>query len=64
MDHSDHKLLIEANNTDDPNMKVALIAVFHYLNLSKNYSRTNKPFNALLGETYEYELDDVRMVSE
>ena len=33
-------------------MKCVLIAMFHYLNLAKVYNRTNKPFNALLGETY------------
>lgn len=64
MDHSEHHLISEANHLDNSHMRCVYIAVFHYLNLAKNYNRTNKPFNALLGETYEYVKDDIKMMAE
>jgi len=37
---------------------LASIAVFQYLIFGRNYLRSNKPFNSLKGETYEYVGDD------
>lgn len=40
------------------------MAAFAVSALSSNWLRMNKPFNPLLGETYELTQDDVRMICE
>ena len=47
-------LLHQASTTDDPCLKLAYIAGFITADLSTNINRILKPFNPILGETYEY----------
>lgn len=46
-------LLTTANESEDPIERMELVAAFAVGGLSNNSDRMNKPFNPLLGETYE-----------
>jgi len=60
------KLLEAANNSPDPIERMELVCAFAVGGLSNNADRMNKPFNPLLGETYEFAQDDTgyRIVCE
>lgn len=45
-------------------MRLAKIGMFYYLNNAKNYYWTYKPFNPLLGETFELENEDSKTIVE
>jgi len=43
-----------ANSRTDPGAQIQFVAAFALSNYSSTIGRTGKPFNPLLGETYEY----------
>uniref|UniRef100_A0A131Z0W0 Oxysterol-binding protein n=1 Tax=Rhipicephalus appendiculatus TaxID=34631 RepID=A0A131Z0W0_RHIAP len=59
-------LLVQADEATDPIDRIELVTAFAVSALSSNLERLSKPFNPLLGETYELVRDDVgfRMVCE
>ena len=46
--------LTKANNEKDEFKRLAYVFSFFTMNLTKTLNRSKKPFNPLLGETYEY----------
>ena len=53
------ELLDKASEVDDPFMRMVYIAAFAVSSYSSTYTRAGtKPFNPLLGETYECVRDD------
>lgn len=46
------------------NSRIEWIATFAVSALASNYERMGKPFNPLLGETYELERPDFRILCE
>ncbi|XP_076437583.1 oxysterol-binding protein-related protein 1-like [Babylonia areolata] len=60
------QLLQTAAHTDDPVLRMQYVAAFAVSSISSNWERIGKPFNPLLGETYELERHDIgfRMMSE
>jgi hypothetical protein len=59
-----HKLLENAALEDDPHMRIAMVAAFTTVQYYSIPNRTLKPFNPLLGETYEYVCKDFKFLSE
>lgn len=59
-----HDLLIRAATEQDAGMRIALIACFAVSGYSVTSHRHMKPFNPLLGETFELERDGFRLISE
>lgn len=59
-------LLEKANNSEDPVNRMEYVAAFAVAAISSNWERLGKPFNPLLGETFELyrEEDDIRIVTE
>ncbi|CAB3386943.1 Hypothetical predicted protein [Cloeon dipterum] len=57
-------LLRVASEQEDPVDRMKYVAAFAVSALSSNWERLGKPFNPLLGETYELERDDFRVVCE
>lgn len=53
-----------ANREEDPFKRIGYIAAFQFLNMGRNYFRSHKPFNSLLGETFEYVCDDYKILVE
>ncbi|XP_015913961.1 oxysterol-binding protein-related protein 1 [Parasteatoda tepidariorum] len=51
MEYSD--LLEKANNSDSPVERMEYVAAFACASVASNWDRLGKPFNPLLGETYE-----------
>lgn len=60
--HSD--IIERACAVNDPQLRLALIACFAISQYSKTPNRTMKPFNPLLGETFEFETKGFRCISE
>ena len=58
------RCLRKANQTEDPYMKLGLIASNFFLIHSFVINRNKKPFNSLLGETCDFQDEDLRVVSE
>uniref|UniRef100_A0A1E1X3D1 Oxysterol-binding protein n=1 Tax=Amblyomma aureolatum TaxID=187763 RepID=A0A1E1X3D1_9ACAR len=60
------ELLVQADEAADPIDRIELVTAFAVSALASNLERLSKPFNPLLGETYELVRDDVgfRMVCE
>ena len=50
---SQYELLNIANDNDDPCMRIAYVMAFFFSYLSTTINRIKKPFNPLLGETFE-----------
>ena len=57
-------LLRSAPDLDDPVLRLQHVATFAVSALASNYLRMGKPFNPLLGETYQLEQDGFRIVCE
>lgn len=59
-------LLDRADECSDPIMRMQYVAAFAVSSISNNIDRLSKPFNPLLGETYEFVRDDLpfRYMSE
>ncbi|XP_059473357.1 oxysterol-binding protein-related protein 2 isoform X3 [Neocloeon triangulifer] len=58
------RLLRTAAEQEDPVDRMKYVAAFAVSALSSNWDRLGKPFNPLLGETYELERDDFRVICE
>ncbi|XP_071144219.1 oxysterol-binding protein-related protein 1-like isoform X2 [Mytilus edulis] len=60
------KLLEQANLSDDPVERLSYVSAFAVSSISSNWERIGKPFNPLLGETYEFSRPDLgfKIVSE
>lgn len=60
------QLLKTASTTDDPLLRMQYVAAFAVSAISSNWERIGKPFNPMLGETYEFERSDIgfRLISE
>ncbi|XP_076349710.1 oxysterol-binding protein-related protein 2-like isoform X2 [Tachypleus tridentatus] len=52
-------LLQKANECDDPLDRIQYVAAFAVSALASNWERLGKPFNPLLGETYELVREDI-----
>ncbi|CAF1024260.1 unnamed protein product [Adineta steineri] len=52
-------LLDKADECTDPIMRMQYVAAFAASSIASNIDRLSKPFNPLLGETYEYASDDL-----
>lgn len=57
-------LLKEAADAADSNMRTTLIGAYVMSQLSSVSEGFNKPFNPLLGETYELQTDEFRFIAE
>uniref|UniRef100_A0A8D8TVJ2 Oxysterol-binding protein n=2 Tax=Cacopsylla melanoneura TaxID=428564 RepID=A0A8D8TVJ2_9HEMI len=57
-------LLTKASEETDPVIRLQYVSAFAVSAVSSNWERLGKPFNPLLGETYELERDDFRVVCE
>lgn len=57
-------LLNTASDLSDPVERMQYICAFAVSALASNWDRLGKPFNPLLGETYELERDDYRVICE
>nr|CAD7450088.1 unnamed protein product [Timema bartmani]CAD7463653.1 unnamed protein product [Timema tahoe] len=55
------QLLRKASEEPDPNKRMQLVAAFAVSALASNWERLGKPFNPLLGETYELEREEFRV---
>ncbi|KAH8272849.1 hypothetical protein KR018_004387, partial [Drosophila ironensis] len=58
------QLLEEAAHQDNPADRMKYVAAFAVSALASNWERLGKPFNPLLGETYELQRDGYRIVCE
>ena len=58
------ELLQIAAHQSDPVKRLEYVAAFVISSLSSNWDRLGKPFNPLLGETYEIQREHFRMVAE
>lgn len=58
------QLLQIAAHQSDPVQRLQYVTAFVISSLSSNWDRLGKPFNPLLGETYEIEREGFRMVAE
>lgn len=63
-DLSYYSILIKAAAQEDRYLRHALVACFTVSGYADSYKRTMKPFNPLLGETFELEKDGFRAISE
>lgn len=61
-----HSLLTRAakRDLDNSSQRAALVAAFVISHYSSTHQRTTKPFNPLLGETYEFVNDDIAVIAE
>ncbi|XP_064096238.1 oxysterol-binding protein-related protein 1-like [Macrobrachium nipponense] len=57
-------LLDKADQGADPVTRMQYVAAFAVSGLASNWERLGKPFNPLLGETYELQRDNYRIVCE
>lgn len=58
------ELIEKANESMDPVTRLEYVTAFVISGGSSNCDRLGKPFNPILGETYEYEHENFRYVSE
>lgn len=58
------RLLRIAAEQGDPVDRMKYVAAFAVSALASNWDRLGKPFNPMLGETYEYQNSDFRVVCE
>ncbi|KAG7165062.1 Oxysterol-binding protein-related protein 1-like 1 [Homarus americanus] len=57
-------LLEKADQAQDPIVRMQYVTAFAVSGLASNWERVGKPFNPLLGETYELQRDNYRIVCE
>ena len=57
-------IVLKAAKETDRFKRLAQIATFMMVQYTATLGRNKKPFNPLLGETFEYELDGIRMLTE
>lgn len=59
-----HKIMDRVATDPDPVKRLALLAVFSISSVTSVEKAIKKPFNPLLGETYEYEKDGMQFLAE
>ena len=59
-----HDILTKAYNCTDPSLRLIYIAAFNIGQYYGTYDRLTKPYNPILGETYELQTPDFRYTSE
>lgn len=59
-----HEILRLANKTEDRFLRTGYVVAAFYILYSNTINRVSKPFNPMLGETYEYFEGDLRMIIE
>ena len=57
-------LLIKADQEDDPVMRMIYVSLFNVAQYNSTSGRLSKPFNPLLGETFELKTKDFNFFSE
>jgi len=57
-------LLRQANREKDPVLRIVLVAAFNIAQYTSTENRIAKPFNPLLGETFEFDSPKFRFISE
>lgn len=57
-------MLRRANKEKDPVMRIALVSAAFFILASNTIDRVTKPFNSLLGETYEILEEDFELICE
>lgn len=57
-------LLKTANSTEDSKLRIIYVSAVLYILYSNTLNRLKQPFNSLLGETYEYIQDDLKVLIE
>mmetsp|Transcript_16960 Transcript_16960/g.16822 ORF Transcript_16960/g.16822 Transcript_16960/m.16822 type:complete len:138 (+) Transcript_16960:411-824(+) len=57
-------IINRASECPDPSLRAALIACFAVSPYATTLGRTMKPFNPLLGETFELQRDGFRLITE
>jgi len=57
-------LIVQANNTEDPVLRLIYLATFKIAHYKCSLGRVRKPFNPILGETYELDQPDFRFFAE
>lgn len=60
----DYALLETASQNDDSCYRLAMTAIFSLTTLAYSAQRLKKPFNPILGETYEFAHEKFRFISE
>uniref|UniRef100_W8CAI3 Oxysterol-binding protein n=1 Tax=Ceratitis capitata TaxID=7213 RepID=W8CAI3_CERCA len=58
------EILNQASNEEDPADRMKFVATFAVSALASNWERVGKPFNPLLGETYEFQRNGFKIVCE
>lgn len=58
------EILNQAAKEEDPADRMKLVATFAVSALASNWQRVGKPFNPLLGETYELQRNDFKILCE
>lgn len=56
--------LIHADRSDDSGLRMCYVMAFSMSAYSSNAGRFKKPFNPILGETYELSCPEFRFISE
>ena len=59
-----HSILADAYTQEDSLLRMVHVAAGVILTMHQTFGRTAKPFNPMLGETYEYITKDHRSYSE
>lgn len=59
-----NEIILRASECDDPGLRMAYIACFAVSCYVSTRNRTMKPFNPLLGETFEYQQDGYSLIAE
>lgn len=59
-----NSLLDQASEEQDPVRRMGLVAVSAITRMAPIFTTKSKPFNPLLGETYEFESNDFEFLSE
>ena len=63
-DLSYNEVVLKAVECEDPSMRLAYIAAFSVSSYASTVNRTMKPFNPLLGETFDLEKDGFQLITE
>lgn len=58
------ELLHKAGQCSDPVLRMAYVVSFMISQYSSTLNRTKKPFNPILGETFEYATHNYKFISE
>ena len=57
-------LLVKANRCSDPALRMIFITVFNMAQYKSTENRLSKPFNPLLGETFELKMKEFKYFAE